>query len=133
MMAIDKRKAKDDLLAALPPIFRDDVTGYPPQSETELTAMLGVLHQRRAIRWNRVPLYSPTYKLSGRCADALFADGGIMVCEYPKTWLSVIGFDFPLSWRARGEKKAVGSHFLTTALSPAVESASPSAVLTINT
>lgn len=82
-MAIDKRKAKENLFASLPPIFRDDVTGDQPQNETELTAVLGVLHQRRVVRWDSVPLYSPAYESSRRFADALFADGGIMVCEYP--------------------------------------------------
>lgn len=82
-MAIDKRKAKDDFLAALPAIFRDDVTGCPPRGETELSAMLAMLHQRRAVRWNRVPLYCPTYEPSNRFADALLSDGGTIVCEYP--------------------------------------------------
>lgn len=82
-MAIDIRSVKDGIFAAVPAIFCDDLTGYPPQGECELTAILGVLHQRGAVRWKDVPLYSPTYQFSGHFADSLFVDVGTVLCEYP--------------------------------------------------
>jgi hypothetical protein len=73
----------EEIAVALPASFLDDVTGYKPQREIELTARLAVLHHRRGIHWDRVPLYRPTYERSEYFADSLFADDGVMVCEYP--------------------------------------------------
>lgn len=78
-MSINKHAVKKKLFAA----FTDRVTGYSPQKEVELSAILAVLHQRREIRWNQVPLYTPSNEATGHYADSLLAKGGTISCEYP--------------------------------------------------
>lgn len=83
--AMKIRRVQDDF----PGGFVDPVTGLKPGSEREVTALLWLRHQARAVDWSRVTLYKldPTDGNSlidsGLRANSLFKPGSLLCYEYP--------------------------------------------------
>jgi len=63
--------------------FVDPVTKLRPAFEKALSALLVFYHQKEAIKWEAVPLYSLDYERTGLAANSIISERGMISSEYP--------------------------------------------------
>lgn len=81
-MTLNKKEVKGRLFSKIPSHFIDPMTRLKPTGEVELSALLGLFHNKGLIEWNRVPLYETDNTRTNLMADAIIAKGEFC-SEYP--------------------------------------------------
>jgi hypothetical protein len=77
------REEIETFLNAVPEKFADPLTGIRAATERELSAVLAVKHQFRALRWSAIPLWRGLAKDPTVDASSIIGADDYVLCEYP--------------------------------------------------